>query len=190
MAKVKLNPIVEQVRGQVGQLVFRQSYGQQVVGRKADQSDHVPTAGQVEVRERFRQAALYGRVALADPATKEIYEGAANKKGKPVFSMVMADFLNAPSIDEVDLSEYTGAQGSPIFIRTEDDFSVAQVRVSVAGTDGTQLEAGEAALESGGTGRWVYRAGSTIPTGTSVRISVTSTDRPGGAAVKDAQKDL
>jgi hypothetical protein len=71
MAKVKLNPIVEQVRGQVGQLVFRQSYGQQVVGRKADQSDHEPSAGQLEIRERFRQAAVYGRVAMADPATRQ-----------------------------------------------------------------------------------------------------------------------
>jgi len=98
--------------------------------------------------------------------------------------------LNAPSIDEVDVSDYTGAQGSPIYIRTEDDFAIQRVQVAVAGTDGAQLEAGEASLEAGGTGRWVYRAGSTIPTGTDVRISVTSTDRPGSAATMDTDKKL
>ena len=115
MAKVKLNPIVEQVRGQVGQLVFRQSYGQQVVGRKADPSDHESTPGQIAARDRFREAALYGRVALANPATKKLYADAADKKGKPVFSMVMADFLNAPSIDEIDVSEYTGRKPADDF---------------------------------------------------------------------------
>jgi hypothetical protein len=190
MAKVKLNPIVEQVRGQVGQLVFRQSYGQQVVGRKADTSDREPTPDQVEVREHFRQAALYGRMALADPTARKLYEDAAAKKGKPVFSMVMADFLNAPAIDEVDVSEYTGAQGSPIYIRTQDDFGVERVQVTVAGTDGAQLETGEASPEAGGTGRWVYLGASTIPTGTNVRISVTSTDRPGSIATIDSDKSL
>jgi hypothetical protein len=188
MAKVKLNPIVEQLRGQVGQLVFRQSYGQQVVGRKADQSGHVPTAGQVEIRDRFREAALYGRVALANPATKKLYEDAADKKGKPVFSMVMADFLNAPSIDEVDLSEYNGTPGSPITIRTEDDFMIDRVTVHISDVDGAQLEGGDASLEP--DGRWVYAATGTVSAGTNVRITVTATDRPGSTAVKDADKSL
>jgi hypothetical protein len=188
MAKVKLNPIVEQVRGQVGQLVFRQSYGKQVVGRKADQSDHEPTAGQVEVRERFRQAAVYGRMALADTTTRKLYEDAAGKKGQPVFSLVMADFLNAPSIDEVDVSEYTGAQGSAIFIRTEDDFMIDKVTVNIADVNGAQLESGDAALEP--NGRWSYHASSTVPAGTDVRITVTVTDRPGSATVRDTNKTL
>ena len=131
MAKVKLNPIVEQLRGQVGELVFRRTFGKVVVGRKADTEDRDPSPGQLEVRERFRQAAIYGRMALANPTTKKLYEDAANKKGKPVFSMVMADFLNAPSNNEVDVSEYSGAQGSSIFIRTEDDFMIDKVTVNI-----------------------------------------------------------
>ena len=188
MAKVKLNPIVEQVRGQVGQLVFRQSYGQQVVGRKAETSDAEPTPGQAVIRERFRQAAVYGRVALADAAARKLYEDAAAKKGKPVFSMVMADFLNAPSIDEVDVSEYTGAAGSSIFIRTEDDFMIDRVAVSISDVNGAQLEAGEAALQP--DGRFVYAATSTVPAGMNVRISVTVTDRPGSAVIKNTDKTL
>lgn len=188
MAKVKLNPIVEQLRGQVGELVFRRTFGKVVVGRKADTEDREPSAGQLEVRERFRQAAVYGRVALADAAARKLYEDAAAKKGKPVFSMVMADFLNAPSIDEVDVSEYTGAAGSSISIRTEDDFMIDKVAVSISDVDGAQLEAGDAALEP--SGRWVYAATSTVPAGTNVRISVTVTDRPGSAVIKNTDKTL
>src|SRR5689334_17780246 len=70
MAKVKLNPIVEQLRGQIGELVFRQNLGKTVIGRKVDTSTHDPSASQLEVRERFRQAALYGRMALANQAAR------------------------------------------------------------------------------------------------------------------------
>ena len=188
MAKVKLNPVVEHMRGQIGELVFRKAFGKIFVGRKADPGEHEPSAGQLEVRERFRAAALYGRMAMADPAARELYDDAAGKKGKPVFAMVMADFLNAPSIDEVDVSEYTGAQGSPIYVRTEDDFTVTRVHVSITSPDGTQLESGDAALELGGTGRWVYLGSSSIPAGTDVRISVTVTDKPGSTAVMDTEK--
>ncbi|MBL8080249.1 MAG: hypothetical protein JNM55_19925 [Anaerolineales bacterium] len=188
MAKVKLNPIVEQLRGQVGELVFRRTFGKVVVGRKADTEGREPSPGQLEVRDRFREAALYGRVALANPATKKLYADAADKKGKPVFSMVMADFLNAPSIDEIDVSEYTGAQGSPISIRTEDDFMIDRVTVNISDVNGAQLENGDAALDP--NGRWVYAATSTVPAGTDVRITVTATDRPGSAVVRDTDKSL
>ncbi|WKZ34963.1 MAG: hypothetical protein QY332_15210 [Anaerolineales bacterium] len=189
MAKVKLNPIVEQLRGQIGDLVFRRAFGKVVVGRKAAPDERDPSPAQLEVRERFRAAALYGRMALADPAARQLYEDAAGKKGKPVFSMVMADFLNAPSIEEIDVSEYSGAQGSPIYIRTEDDFQIERVDVGIADTDGAELEAGPAALEAD-SGRWVYRAAQNIPAGTNVRITVTATDRPGGAAVMNTGKAL
>jgi hypothetical protein len=44
--------------------------------------------GQVEVRNRFRQAAVYGRMALADSTSRKFYEDAASKKGKPGGSAV------------------------------------------------------------------------------------------------------
>ena len=41
MAKVRLNPILEQVRGQVGDLVFKRSGENVVISRKPDFSDRV-----------------------------------------------------------------------------------------------------------------------------------------------------
>ena len=97
MARVKLNPILEQVRGQVGDLVFKR-YGEEVViSRKPDFEGREPTAAQLAARERFREAALYGKIVMADPETKAIYVEAAKAKGQLVFSLTVADFFNAPS---------------------------------------------------------------------------------------------
>ena len=46
MAKVNLNPVLEGIRGSIGDLVFKH-YGEEViVGRKPDPSNTPPTAGQ------------------------------------------------------------------------------------------------------------------------------------------------
>jgi hypothetical protein len=86
MAKVKLNPILEQVRGQVGDLVFKRYEDQVVISRKPDFEGREPTEAQLAARERFRQAAFYGKMVMADPETKALYEEAAKAKGQPVFS--------------------------------------------------------------------------------------------------------
>ena len=57
MAKIKLNPVMEAMRGSIGDLVFRRFGEEVVVGRKPDPSVHPPTPGQQAVRERFRLAA-------------------------------------------------------------------------------------------------------------------------------------
>jgi hypothetical protein len=89
----------------VGDLVFKR-YGEKVIiSRKSDLERREPTTAQ---REQFRQAAFYGKMVMADAATKAIYEEAAKAKGQPVFSLTVADFFTAPSVDEVDLSGYAG----------------------------------------------------------------------------------
>ena len=76
MAKVKLNPVVEQVRGGIGDLIFKR-YGEDViVARKADTADRPWSEAQLASREHFRQAALYGKLMMADPAMKALYDEA------------------------------------------------------------------------------------------------------------------
>jgi hypothetical protein len=188
MAKVKLNPILEQVRGQVGDLVFKR-YGDEVVlSRKPDLTGHEWTEAQQATRERFRQAALYGRMAMADPEAKALYVEEAKAKGQPVFSLTIADFFNAPSVDEVDLSGYAGRAGDAIVIRASDDFDVARVEVALADVVGAAIESGAASEMPPDSGRWVYTATAAVPTGTTVRIAVTAVDRPGGAAQAQQEK--
>ncbi|MBK7653173.1 MAG: hypothetical protein IPJ20_23965 [Flammeovirgaceae bacterium] len=77
MAKVKIKSVLEQIRGQVGDLVFKHYGDEMVVGRKPDRSGILPSEAQLEHQERFRQAVLYGRLVMADPEMKAFYEKAA-----------------------------------------------------------------------------------------------------------------
>lgn len=183
MAKVKLNPVLEQIQGQIGDLVFKR-YGDGVIlSRKSEGSGEPATAAQQATRERFREAALYGKMALADPETKALYAERAKETGKPVFSLTVADFFHAPSVDEVDVSAYAGAVGDVIVIMASDDFEVAEVQVSLSDGGGAVIESGAAVEVPADSGRWVYTATVAVATGTTVRIGVTAVDRPGGVGI-------
>ncbi|RJP49244.1 MAG: hypothetical protein C4583_12960 [Anaerolineaceae bacterium] len=190
MAKVKLNPVLEKFQGKVGDLVFKRYGDEVVVGRSPDRSNIQPTAAQLEHQARFRQAVLYGKLVMADPDKKAVYEQAAKAKGKPVFSLTVADFFNAPVLDEVDLSEYSGAAGDPIVIRAYDDFKVARLLVTVSDSEGQEIESGEAVETLPASGRWVYTASENAAQGSTVRISVLVSDQPGGTSEATLEKSL
>ena len=184
MAKVKMNPVVEQLRGQIGDLVFKRRGDRVIVGRKPDLTGQLPTAGQTAARDRFKQAADYGRSALANPATKSLYEAKAQDIGDPVFSVAITDFFHAPSVEEIDLSGYTGKAGETIRIQAHDDFEVAGVMVRIMGGGGQPLEAGAATRVNPQNGDWQYQTTTAIPDGESVAIEVTASDRPGNKTKK------
>ena len=197
MAKVKLNPVLEQMRGQIGDLVFKHYSGDVVVGRKPDRSGVQPTDAQLQHQERFRQAVLYGQLVMADPDKKALYAEAAKASGKPLFSLTIADFFNAPAVDEVDLSAYAGQVGNPIMVRAHDDFAVVSVHVSITKSSGEAIESGEAVQThpnpvqgASRSGRWVYTVMAAVPQGTAVRIAVTASDHPGGVGEATAEKSL
>jgi len=127
-------------------------------------------------------------MVLADPVTKAIYDQAAKAKGQPVFSLTIADFFHAPSVDEVDVSGYAGRAGDAIVIRAHDDFDVTAVTVAVTKADGSAVESGAATETPPNSGRWLYAATVAVPTGTSVKITVTATDRPGHTGTKQVEK--
>jgi hypothetical protein len=110
----------------------------------------------------------------------------------------VADFFNAPSVDEVDLSGYAGAVGDAIVVRASDDFDpsitlragVTGVRVAIAKADGTAVEEGAATETPTGRCRWVYTATAAVDTGTTVRIAVAATDRPGGVGEAEEEKTV
>ena len=188
MAKVKLNPVLEGFRGQIGDLVFKR-YGEEViVGRKPDLTGQPLTPGQAAARERFKLAAVYGHTALADPARKSLYEAKAKSKGQPVFSMTVADFYNAPVVSLIDLSGYTGQSGEPIRILATDDFEVTSVGVRIINTSNAVIEEGTAARSGNNGTEWTYQSKTALPAGETVSIEVTAADRPGNKGVKTQPK--
>jgi len=86
--------------------------------------------------------------AIANEATKKAYEASA-KEGETAYNVAVADFMNAPHIDEIDVSHYTGQSGSYVQIRAVDDFEVKEVTIIIQNADGTQVESGSATLQEG-----------------------------------------
>ncbi len=177
MAKVKLNPVLENLRGQVGDLVFKRYQDEVIISRKPSlPTNPVSSPEQVGQRERFRQAARYGKAVFDDPALKALYEQQAEAKGLPPFAVTVSDYLNAPTIDEINLSAYAGKVGDIITIRASDDFAVVSVDVVIRLPDTTVLEQGPATYDRG---YWRYTATQGTPAGQLPTIEVTALDRPG-----------
>jgi hypothetical protein len=183
MAKVKLNPALEAIHGHVGDLVFKRFAGQEIVGKMPDRTGIVSSADQLAQQDKFRLAALYGKAVLADPVTNLVYEDAAARKGIPVFALTVGDFLNAPAIDEIDLSAYTGKTDEVISVHASDDMEVQGVTMSIRAQDGAVLEEG-AAVFTPASASWAYTATTDLTQGQAVSIEVNATDLPGHKTTK------
>ena len=154
--KATLNPMFEQVSGQLGDLVFRVIRGKVVISRKPVLNGSEPTEVQVQHRERFKQAVTYGKGVMADAGIRPLYEAVAKAKDMPIFALMIADYFNAPIIHHVELSAYNGKAGDVISIRASDDFSVENVHVSISDDQGNPIENGNAVKTAEGTDLWLY----------------------------------
>ena len=190
MAKVKLNPVLEQFRGRIGELVFKRYGDEVVVSPNPDRSDIQPSEAQLAQQERFREATLYGKTIMADADLKADYDAVAHSKGIPVFALTIADFFHAPHIRGIDLSEYAGAVGNTILIQADDDFEVTSVQVSLTDSEGTPIESGAAVESPPQSGNWLYTATAAVASGTTVRVAATASDRPGGMGTGEAEKSI
>ena len=173
MAKVLFNPIMEQIRGKIGELVFRRFENRIIVARKPDVSGRVPTAGQAGVRMRFREAARYANNVMADPERRLPYEPVAAKHGKSLRMVIMSDYLNPPEVDAISVVGYHGRMGDPIDVQATDDVAVTGVLVTIRDEAGAVVEQGAATLAAA---NWRYVATVTVQAGESVTIDATATD--------------
>lgn len=183
MARVELNPVLEQIHGQIGDLVFKRYQDKVIVARKSSPSRQEPTPAQLATRERFRAGAQYGKLVMADPTLKALYAAAAKAKKKPIFSVMVADYLHRPNVSAISLEEYTGATGETISVSAYDDFEVTAVTVTLVDEGGVVLESGAAVVENG---RWTYTTTTAVTPGTTVTVIATALDRPGNSGEAEA----
>jgi hypothetical protein len=186
MSKVILSSSLMDARGKMGNVVFRRHGNEHIMAHTPIVGDHVPTAKQAAQQQRFKLAAIYGSAVLADPAKKAIYADKAKQKGITVFALTIADFLHAPSVDNIDLSAYTGKAGETITIQASDDVVVAGVAVRILDTTGAVLEQGPATGDNGSN--WSYKTTTALPVGQPVTIEVTASDLPGHTTTKTQTK--
>lgn len=184
--KTVLHPMFEEASGTMGRMIYRQAYGKTVISRKPVVNDADLTVAQQENHARFKKAVAYGKKAMVNADVRPLYDAAAKGRNMPVFAVAMADFFNAPTIQEVDVFGYSGNAGDTITILAADDFGVAKVHVMISNPDGSPIENGEAVETGAGSGEWIYTA--TVQGQPTVKVQVVAVDRPGGTAVMNVDK--
>jgi hypothetical protein len=94
MAKVKLNPMLKEVRGKLGNTVFRRSHtGDISLIKLADMSNVEWSDAQKAHRQRFKEAVAYAKAAMAEPKVRRRYEKEAAKKNKRPFDLAVSDYF-------------------------------------------------------------------------------------------------
>lgn len=178
MAKVGKNIVTPGFRGKLGDIiVFRRRWGKTIVTTTPEKTAHELTAAQKKHRHLFQNAILYGKNAVADPIKNAAYKGEA-KDGQSAYNVAVADFLNAPSFDEVDVSKYNGQPGSTIKILVTDDFKVIEVQVEIYNGDGVLVESG-ATIQPKDKVDWIYTATKANASTDGDKIVIKASDIPG-----------
>jgi hypothetical protein len=94
MAKIKLSPMLQEVRGRLGDYVFRRTHtGEVILSKVPDMSKVKWSKAQKAHRQRFKKAVAYARAAMAEPKVRAVYEKMAAKKGKRPFDMAVSDYF-------------------------------------------------------------------------------------------------
>ena len=183
MAKAT-NALTQGLSGKVTGLVFRQNANGTVsIGDAPRPSSKAPTAGMLAQRQRFQQAAFYGRAMQLDPAQKAAYETGVDVNTQSAYTVAVADYLNAPDLRSVDFTAYRGAVGDAILIQATDDFAVHHVHARIQRPDGTLVEEGDATADPDG---YIYRYAATARNTTLAgsKIIVSAYDNPGNEATQ------
>ena len=181
MAKAGKNLILYGVSGKIGdQIVIRQRGGETIITQAPGKRTGEPTEAQKKHQEQFQQAIIYGKAAIADEATKEEYQEKAEGM-KTAFNVAVADFLHAPQIDEIDVTNYAGNKGDTIRVRATDDFKVVQVHIEIYNSDGSLVEEGDAVQQENGLD-WIYTCTVDNTDTSGDKIVVKASDKPGNIA--------
>jgi hypothetical protein len=183
MAHVKDNVYTRGLSGMVGdQMVFRVRGKSTIVANAPVTQEHEPTVAQKAQQKHFHEAIIYGKSTMLDPKKKEAYQAVA-EENQSAFNVAVADFLNAPSIESVDVSTYNGQPGNVITVEAVDDFNVTQVDVTIYNSDGTLVEHGLAIQQADGL-NWNYTATVANVSLAGDKIVVKAYDLPGNLTEK------
>ena len=177
MAESKNNIVTHGLSGKVGDLlVFSQRNGKTIVSKAPKDRTGELSDKQKAHKLKFQKAVLYAKAVLNDPIKRQLYEAKSdNSIGMSTYNVAVADLLNAPDIEEINLSGYTGNIGDIIKIVATDDFGVVSVNVKIENADGSLVEQG-AAVNNGA--EWIYTAAASNPDLAGDKITVTASDAP------------
>ncbi len=178
MAKVGNNVVTSKLSGKLGdQIVFRTRGSKTYVSVKPNKTEKEATDEQMEHRRHFQEAILYGKSVNANADIKAAYKDAATGN-QSAFNVAVADFMSAPHIEEIDISNYAGQAGDTIRIRAVDDFKVVEAVVNIYNSDSSLVENGQAVQQANGID-WIYTATSQNGSIEGDKIVIIVSDLPG-----------
>ena len=94
MAKVTLNPMIDDLHGKIGGYVFRRApSGKLILSKAPDMSKVKWSKAQKENRQRFKKAVAYAKAAMAEPTVRARYEKEAAKKNKRPYDLAVSDYF-------------------------------------------------------------------------------------------------
>jgi hypothetical protein len=94
MAKVVLNPMIKEMSGRMGNMVFRRSStGQTILQRAPRVSNVKPSPAQQAHRQRFKEAAVYAKTILNEPECRAYYEAEAARLHRSPYSVAVAGYF-------------------------------------------------------------------------------------------------
>lgn len=157
-------------------MVFKQVNGKTIVAKRPTKTTRTPTADQLLVQEKFKNAAAYAKASIDDELRKERY-GLKAGRGKSAYNVAFADYFNAPKLSDLDVSQYNGQAGNTITVRAIDDFEVQQVQVQILVNE-LVIESGLASIMPNGLD-WQYIAQVANGTLIGAKIVVEANDLPG-----------
>jgi hypothetical protein len=186
MTKARLHPSLLELNGAMGDMVFKKRGKKVYVSIKSKGTTTEPSDAQLAQRKTFKKAVNYVKTVMADEGARAFYEDLAEKRETTLRALCMRDYLNEPTMDDLDLSKYQGKVGDCILITTNDKVGVVTVNVTLTGMDGTTIEGGQAVEQGEGSGNWEYVATAPVAYGTDIFIEAEAYDRPGHRIVVSA----
>jgi hypothetical protein len=94
MAKVKLNPLFEEVHGKFGDVIFRRTPGGGTIAYPAPEKSRGNTrSAQKYQQHHMNEAHAYAREAMDDPEMKSHYEQEAKKKHKSAYRLAFGNYF-------------------------------------------------------------------------------------------------
>jgi hypothetical protein len=134
MAFVNTNPLVNGLSGMLGNtLVFKNYYGKTIVASRP-RSPKKQSESQKANRSKFRDATLWARAELRDPARKTYYQKKARQLKLPnAYTAAITDYMRKPTVTKA-----TSANKTTYTVQKK-DFALKQVMAQRL--DGTPLTA-------------------------------------------------
>jgi hypothetical protein len=184
MALIKENDLTDGMSGKFGnKIVFRVVKGVTVAARRTSKSPQ-NSEKQIAQQQRFQRASQYAKAKMLDPDAKAYYKALAGDKAfNTAFSAAVRDYLTDQKILSIDTNGFSGAVGSTIAVKVQDNAKTISMKVEIRLADDTLVETGNALLTPGDT-EWKYVTTQSVTNLSGSKIIITAIDRPGNQVTR------